>query len=61
VGVINASVAAQLGRRFELQLTATNLTDKTYYCYHGTSDGPSEAYPALPFQVLTSLCVRVGQ
>lgn len=58
VGQLNASLTARLTRRIEAQVTATNLTNKTFYYYWGTSRGPSEAYPAQPFQLLGALRVR---
>jgi iron complex outermembrane receptor protein len=58
VGQLNASLTARLTRRIEAQMTATNLTNKTFYYYWGTSRGPSEAYPAQPFQLLGALRVR---
>ena len=58
VGLLNASLTARLTRSMEAQVTATNLTNKTFYYYWGTSRGPSEAYPAHPLQLLGALRVR---
>jgi iron complex outermembrane recepter protein len=60
VGLLNATVMFSPSRLFDLQLTATNLTDKRYYYHHGTSVSPTEAYPGLPFQLLAGVRVRLG-
>jgi iron complex outermembrane receptor protein len=60
VGLLNATLTYSPTRLLDVQLTATNLTDKRYYYYYGTSAVPTEAYPGMPLQVLAGVRVRLN-
>jgi iron complex outermembrane receptor protein len=61
VTVFNASLAANIGPRLSLQVAATNLANKKFFYYYGTSSTPTEAYPALPFQLFATAKIRLGR